>query len=142
MRRTILALSVTLALGIAMGAAATRVLSAQGEGIRRTEILRTDLARLEGKEGHMWVVVIPPGQATGRHYHPGYELIYTMDGTGIMQEEGKPDATIKPGVAFYLRSSSDRAEDVHEAKNTGATPIKLLVVRISDRGQPMVKPVK
>jgi quercetin dioxygenase-like cupin family protein len=142
MRRTILALSVTLALGIAMGVAAGRVLSAQGEGVRRTEILRTDLAGLEGKEGHMWVVVIPPGQATGKHYHPGYEFIYTMDGTGIMQEEGKPDAAIKSGAAFYLRSSSDRAEYVHEAKNTGATPIKLLVVLISDRGQPMVKPVK
>ncbi len=62
----------------------------------------------------MWVVVIPPGQATGKHYHPGYEFIYTMDGTGIMQEEGKSDVAIKPGAAFYLRSSSDRADYVHE----------------------------
>ncbi len=142
MRRTILALSVALTLGIAMGVAVTRVLSAEGERVRRTEILRTDMAGLEGKEGHMWVVVIPPGEATGKHYHPGYEFIYTMDGTGVMQEKGKPDVAIKPGVAFYLRSSSDRAEYVHEAKNTGTTPIKLLVVLISDRGQPMVKPVK
>ena len=142
MRRTILALSLTLALGIAMGVAATRVLNAQGEGVRRTEILRTDLAGLEGKEGHMWVVVIPPGQASGKHYHPGYEFIYTMEGTGIMQEEGKPNVAIKPGVSFYQHSSSDKAEYVHEAKNTGKTPIKFLVVLVSDKGQPMVKPAK
>src|ERR1700694_2532515 len=115
MRRTILSLSLTLILGIAFGVSATRVLSAQGEGVRRTEILKTDLAGLEGKEGHMWVVVIPPGQATGKHYHPGYEFIYTMEGTGVMQEEGKPEVAIKPGVAFYLRSSSEKAEYVHEA---------------------------
>lgn len=142
MRRTILTLSLTLTVGIAMGVAATHVLSAQGEGVRRTEILKTDLAGLEGKEGHMWVVVIPPGQVTGKHYHPGYEFIYTIEGTGVMQEEGKPDVAIKPGVSFYLRSSSDKAEYVHEARNTGRTPIKFLVVLVSDKGQPMVKPVK
>ncbi len=43
MRRTILTLSLMLTLGIAMGVAATRVLSAQGEGVRRIEILKTDL---------------------------------------------------------------------------------------------------
>ena len=142
MRRTILALSVTLALGIAMGVAATHVLSAQGERVRRTEILKTDLEGLEGKEGHLWVVVIPPGQATGKHYHPGYEFIYTMEGTGVMHEEGKPDVAIRPGASFYLRSSSEKAEYVHEAKNTGTTPIKFVVVLISDKGQPMVKLVK
>jgi quercetin dioxygenase-like cupin family protein len=125
-----------------MGVAASRVLSVQGEGVTRTEILTTDLAGLDGKEGHMWVVVIPPGQATGKHYHPGHEFIYTMQGTGVMQEKGKPDVPIKPGVPFYLRSSSDKAEYVHEAKNTGTTPIKFLVVSISDKGQPFVKPVK
>ncbi len=142
MKRSILTLSLTLALGIAMGIAATHVLSAQGESVGRTEILKTDLVGLEGKEGHMWVVVIPPGQATGKHYHPGYEFIYTMEGTGIMQEVGKPDVAIKPGTSFYLRSSFDKAEYVHEAKNTGTTAIKFLVVLISDKGQPMVKPVK
>src|SRR6266540_5489631 len=110
MRRVILALGLMLTLGIAMGVAATHVLSAQGERVRRTEILKTDLEGLERKEGHLWVVVIPPGQATGKHYHPGYEFIYTMDGTGVMQEEGKPDLAIKPGAAFYQRSSSERAE--------------------------------
>ena len=142
MKRTILTLSLTLTLGIAIGITANRVLSAQGESVRRTEILKTDLAGLEGKEGHMWVVVIPPGQATWKHYHPGYEFIYTMEGTGIMQEEGKPDVDIKPGMSFYLRSSSDKAEYVHEAKNTGKTPIKFLVVLVSDKEQPMVKAVK
>ncbi len=137
-----LALTLTLAVGIGMGVATTRVLSAQGERITRTEILTTDLAGLEGKEGHMWVVMIPPGQATGKHYHPGYEFIYTIEGTGVMQEKGKPDVPIKAGVSFYLRSSSDKAEYVHEAKNTGTSPIKFLVVLISDKGQPFVKPVK
>jgi quercetin dioxygenase-like cupin family protein len=88
MRRTILALSATLALGFAMGVTASRVLSAQGEGVRRTEILRTGPAGPEGREGHVWVVVIPAGQATGKHYHPGYESVYTMDGTGSWKRKG------------------------------------------------------
>ncbi len=53
----------------------------------------------------MWVVVIPPGQATGKHYHPGYEFIYTMEGTGVMQEEGKPEVAITPGVGGSGRGS-------------------------------------
>ena len=46
-------------------------------------------------------------------------------------------------ISFYLRSSSDKTEYIHEAINTSNTePIKFLVVLITDKGQPIAKPVK
>ena len=91
----------------------------------------------------MYIATIAPGAATPKHYHPGHEFVYVLEGSGILEEEGKPPLTLKPGVFFYLRSSSEKAEYVHAAKNTSTTdPLKILVVLITEKGQPLAVPVK
>jgi quercetin dioxygenase-like cupin family protein len=66
-----------------------------------------------------------------------------LEGSGVLEEEGKPPFTLKPGAFFYLRSSSAKAEYVHAAKNVSTThPLRILVVLTTEKGQPLAVPVK
>ncbi len=143
MKQRAMLLGLTLFVGFAMGMAATRVLSAQQPSMKRTPILKTDLEGLPGKEGTMFLAEYEPGARSGKHYHPGHEFIYVLEGSGVMEEVGKPPVAMKPGVAFYFLSSPERPSYVHEATNLSNTdPMRLLVVLITDKGQPLAYPAK
>lgn len=51
----------TLAVGIAVGAMGYQVLSVRQAQVTRTEILRTDLAGIAGRDGMMSIPEIAPG---------------------------------------------------------------------------------
>ncbi len=143
MKRRVMLLGLTLFVGFAIGMAATRVLSAQQPSMKRTPILKTELEGLPGKEGTMFLAEYEPGARSGKHYHPGHEFIYVLEGSGVMEEVGKPPVAMRPGVAFYFLSSPERPSYVHEARNLSITdPMRLLVVLITDTGQPLAYPVK
>ncbi|MBI3780710.1 MAG: cupin domain-containing protein [candidate division NC10 bacterium] len=143
MKRAALLLGLTLAVGIAVGMIGTHVLHAQQPSMKRTPIFTTNLEGLPGKEGTMFLAEYEPGARSGKHYHPGHEFIYVMEGSGVMEEVGKLPVDMKPGVAFYFLSSPDKPSYVHEARNLSTTePMKLLVVLITDKGQPLAYPLK
>ncbi len=143
MKQRAMLFGLTLFVGFAMGMAAPRVLSAQQPSMKRTPILKTDLEGLPGKEGTMFLAEYEPGARSGKHYHPGHEFIYVLEGSGVMEEVGKPPVAMKPGVAFYFLSSPERPSYVHEATNLSNTdPMRLLVVLITDKGQPLAYPAK
>ena len=81
MKRTAVMLAVTLAVGIALATFGSRSLNAQQEPLKRTMLLRTDLKGLEGKEGLVLLVELAPGAAAGKHYHPGNEVNYVLEGS-------------------------------------------------------------
>ena len=137
MRRMALMFSFTLAVGIAVGMIGDRVLSAQQEPIKRTVLLKTDLAGMQGKEGVMIHVELAPGGAAGKHYHPGHELVYILEGSGTFEAEGNPPRAVKAGDTLYVTPKL-----IHDVKNTGKTPVKALVVAIAEKGQPLTVPVK
>jgi len=137
MRRTVLMSSVIFAVGIAIGVLGAQVLSAQQEAIKRTVLLKTDLAGIEGKEGVIIRVELAAGAAAGKHYHPGHELVYILQGSGTFEAEGKPPRAVKAGDTLYVTPKL-----IHDVKNTGKTPVKALVVAIAEKGQPLTVPVK
>ena len=138
MRRTAVFLGVTLAVGIAVGAIGARVLSATQGPVTRTVLLETDLAGMEGKEGFMVLAEIVPGAATGNHTHPAHEFAYVLEGEGILEVEGKPPVSLKPGVAIHQPPGQ-----VHNGRNTSATSaLKILAVYIAEKDQPHTAPVK
>jgi len=47
-----------------------QIIGAEQQPIRRTDLLKTYLPEMEGKEMQVWVADIPPGAATGPHFHP------------------------------------------------------------------------
>jgi quercetin dioxygenase-like cupin family protein len=117
----------------------TQVLNAayaQQEPFKRTLLLKTDLQGLEGQEAHVMIVDVAPGARSGKHYHPGPVLAYTLSGSGSWDAEGMPPKPLEPGTALYVPP-----KQVHEDVG-GPSGEKLLAVFIIPKGQPLTVPVK
>jgi quercetin dioxygenase-like cupin family protein len=138
MHRTVIVLTLALIVGIAVGMLGNQVLNAQQEPIKRTVLCKTDLAGIEGKEAVVVLVEIAPGMAVGKHIHPGDELFYILEGSIILEQEGKPPVTLKAGDTGH-----NPAKLPHDAKNISTTaPVKAVVVYIVEKGQPLATAVK
>jgi quercetin dioxygenase-like cupin family protein len=138
MKRPVLILTLTLGLGIALGMVGSNVLNAQQEPIKRTVLVRSDLAGMEGKEAILFLAELAPGAAGGKHYHPGTELFYSLEGAFTHEPEGKPAVTLKQGQAGINPNKG-----VHYIRNASTTePAKILGCMIADKGQPMTVPVR
>ena len=138
MRRTMIILSLTLGLGIVLGALGDRFLSAQQQSVKRTELLKTDLEGMAGKEGVMYIAELAPGATAGKHFHPGPEFAYILDGSLTLEPQGQAPQTFKTGEVFH-----NPGKNVHDAKNASTTaPAKVLVFIVSEKGQPLATPVQ
>lgn len=137
MKRMALMLVLTFAVGIAIGMTGNQVLNAQyaqqQAPLKRTDLLKADLVGMEGKELIVQLVEFAPRGASGKHYHPGHEANYVLEGSQIAEMEGHPPMNRKAGDVNYTP-----AKVVHEGKNASATaPLKLVVFRIHEKGQPV-----
>jgi quercetin dioxygenase-like cupin family protein len=139
MKRKAILLTLVLTLGIAFGVIGSQVISkAQQQPARNIVLQRADLVGIEGKEGLVVLTEIAPGEVGAKHYHSGNQFGYVLDGSMIMDIEGKPPVTYKPGEAYYLLP-----KQVHSAKNvSGTAPVKVLAFAIAEKGQPFNVPVK
>ena len=138
MRRIALVLGLTFAVGIAVGVIGYQVLNAQQVQVKRTELIKTDLAGIPGREGIVWITEIPTGAGSGKHYHPGHNFLYVLEGSVTTVEEGKPPVTYKAGDAFH-----ELPMNVHEGKNASTTgTVKVLVFQAAEKGKPLTVPVK
>ena len=123
----------TLVIGIAPCVTADETANAQQPAITRTELLKTDLAGMEGKEAHMWVAEIAPGAATGKHSHPTPRFVYVIEGSVVLEIEGKSPQTFKAGEGFQ-----EMPDVVHNFRNASTTePAKALGFQIAGKGQPL-----
>lgn len=138
MKRTAVMLAVTLAVGVALATFGSRSLNAQQEPLKRTMLLRTDLKGLDGKEGVLLLVELAPGAAAGKHYHSANEVLYVLEGSGVLEIEGKSPITLQAGTASHIPDGA-----VHNPKNTSTSgPLKLLVFWVAEKGKPLAVPVK
>jgi hypothetical protein len=65
-----------------------------------------------------------------------------LEGHGSMQEVGKSTVEMKPGVSIYFKSDPKKPAYVHEGVNVSQSEgMKLLVVLITEKGQPHAYPV-
>ena len=117
-------------LSIALAAAA------QQPTFKRTELQRGDLSA-PGREVVQAIAEIPPGVAAGRHTHPGEEVGYVLEGTVLVEIDGKPAATLKAGQAFIIPAGA-----IHNATNKSGAGAKVLATYIIEKGKPVATPVK
>ena len=66
------------------------------------EMLRAPITVSDGLEVIISDVVIPPNASVPRHYHPGEEFIYVLEGSAIHVEEGQPDRELKAGDTYVI----------------------------------------
>jgi quercetin dioxygenase-like cupin family protein len=126
-------IALAVAGGMGSGAAV-----AQQQSEKRTVLLQTDLVGTEGYELRMWRTDIGPGVAGAKHYHPGTECIYVLQGQMDLEKVGQETIHLKPGEAHCVPPKT-----VLIPRNASSTePYQSLVVMIAPKGQPIAVPVK
>ena len=118
------------------GASALDAASAPRTGTKRTELQRHDLGT-PGREVVQVRVDLDPGVAFGRHWHPGEEIVYVLEGALEYQIDGKPAVTLRAGDVLFIP-----ARAIHAAKNVGTVAGTELATYIVQKGKPLVVPVQ
>ena len=127
-------LMIAVLAGAGLGAGIDRYAFAQQSGIKRTELLRTDAPSTPGYEVVMAVAEIAPGVSAGRHRHNGIEVGYVLQGSVELAHDGVPTRSLHAGEAFKNEAG------VHDAKNIGKGPVRILAVYIVEKGKPLAEP--
>jgi quercetin dioxygenase-like cupin family protein len=105
---------------------------------QRTVLSRTDLSDTPDKEGVMLSVVIPPGLSGAKHFHPGDEFLYVVEGALTIEIDGKAPVSLMPGQTIHIPGKA-----IHRALNPNANaPARVLTFGVFQKGQPDTTPVK
>jgi quercetin dioxygenase-like cupin family protein len=110
---------------------------AMAQGVKRTVLQRVDVTGSEAKECVFASAEIAPGANVGKHFHPGFEVAYVAQGEIDLLVDGEPTQHLKTGDSYRID-----ARKPHDAKNTGTTPVKVVVSYVVEKGQPLATPVK
>ena len=112
---------------------------AQDQPIKRTELIRADVADVAGKETVIYIADVMPGAEGARHTHYGDEFVYILEGSLIVTPDGKAPITLKQGETAHLAP----ADGIHAAKNGSTSePAKVLIVLVVEKGKPLSAPAK
>jgi quercetin dioxygenase-like cupin family protein len=107
--------------------------TAQAPPVKRTELQRVDVMEMEGREGVMYIAEFAPGGVAPRHFHPGPEYLYILEGTLVLEPDGHSPVTLKKG-----ESGHQHAKGVHSAHNPSQSEqTRVLVFLISEKGEPL-----
>jgi quercetin dioxygenase-like cupin family protein len=127
----------TIAFLVLLGSAAPQAQQAplQPSPVKRTILQKTDVPGTN-LELIYATVEIAPGFKAGRHSHPGVVMAQVVEGEFWFAPDGQSDKILKVGETLTI---PDRA--VH---NEGATDkgVKINVVYVVEKGQPLVSPAK
>lgn len=102
-------------------------------------LLSKNLVGLPDKEIFMVAVEYPPGGSTPAHTHDAQAMVYVLEGSIVMQVQGKPPVTLSPGQTWY-----EGPDDVHVVSRNASdsAPAKYLVFIVKEKGAPLLTPVR
>jgi quercetin dioxygenase-like cupin family protein len=109
--------------------------SAQQSGFKRTLLQQSKLS-VPGHEAVTAVAEFQPGGTVGRHTHPGEEIGYILEGSILLEQEGKPPVTLGPGQTFFIPAGT-----VHNATNKTSSVARVLANYVVESGKPLASPV-
>jgi quercetin dioxygenase-like cupin family protein len=104
----------------------------QVPGLTRTELQQHDLS-VPGREVIQNRVDIDPDAPAIRHWHPGEEIIYVLEGTLGYEIDGEPPRTVNAGEALTVP-----AERVHAVRNAGDGNAAELATYVVEKGKPLL----
>lgn len=135
------------ALGLAVGGVSPYALAddaaraedapaASAAELKLETLLRAELEGVEGTEVIVSRVTVPPNTALPKHWHPGEEFAYVLEGSAALWLEGEEHPPSRAGSVVRIP-----LKKVHTAiaGDEGAT---FLVFRVHERGQPERVPVE
>src|SRR4029453_9504984 len=101
------------ALMIIFGNFPVTIAAAQDQPIKRTELHRSDLADVVGKEAVIYIAEVMPKAEGGRHTHYGDEYVYVLEGTLVITPDGRQPITLRKGDVAHMAPK----DGVHAARN-------------------------
>jgi quercetin dioxygenase-like cupin family protein len=116
-------------------AAVVAGLGAQQTGFKRTVLQQSPLS-VPGREAVTALAEFQPGATVGQHTHPGEEIGYILEGTIVLEQDGKPSVTLGAGKTFFIPAGT-----VHNATNKTSSPARVLANYIVETGKPVATPV-
>ena len=108
----------------------------QQAGFKRTLLQQHDIS-VPGREAITAVGEFQPGASPGRHTHPGEEISYVLEGSVMLEQEGKPNVAVHAGEAFLIPAGI-----VHNATNNGTVVARIVTTYIVEKGKPLATPAK
>jgi quercetin dioxygenase-like cupin family protein len=129
MRRTSVVAAAAL---VVLGVLALHAQSAKQAGTRRTELQRHDLG-ITGREVVQARIELDPGVVFGKHWHPGEEIVYVLEGSLVYELEGRQPIRVDAGGVLFIPRRT-----VHSAKNVGRVVGAELATYVVDKGKPLV----
>jgi quercetin dioxygenase-like cupin family protein len=129
-------------IGFAAGASFCVVVSlwavrapAQMSGFVAKPLLQSTLEGDENKDATMLAITIAPGGSSGRHTHPGDCYGTVFEGTVELRVDGREPRRVSPGEAWHNPRGA-----VHELRNVGDTPVRVVNTLVVDKGKPRMQP--
>lgn len=130
------AIVVAVVLGALAVGVGVRALQTPQPTFTRTMLQDQDLS-IKDRHGVMSRSEFQPGASSGRHTHPGEEFGYVLEGALELTIEGKPPQRLKAGDFIFMPAGT-----IHDAKNVGTGPLKVLSTYVLEKGKPLATPVK
>ena len=95
---------------------------------------------LDGWQMTATEVTYPPGEASGRHRHPGFVAGYVLEGQYRFGVDGAPDNVLAAGQMFF--ESFDKPGEVHAVSGNASqtAPCRILAVVFTKKGDPVSIP--
>jgi quercetin dioxygenase-like cupin family protein len=111
-------------------------LSAQAPGFKITPLLQSTFGDDTRKDAVVLTVEIAPGGSTGRHTHPGDCYGTVVEGLVELHVEGREARWVSVGEAYHNPRGT-----IHEFRNIGEKPVRLVNTMVVDKGQPRLQPM-
>jgi quercetin dioxygenase-like cupin family protein len=114
-------------------------ITGKAQATQNSTVFVHDLPNLTMEDWQVTVsqLTLPPGNVGTAHRHPGFVLVYVLEGEVVAKISGSPEATYGPGQMFYEYPGS-----THEvSRNASATkPAKFLAFIFAKKGLPLTGP--
>jgi len=112
---------------------------AQAKKAGRGPVFQHDLPNIMLEDWQVTVSEIneAPGQVGQAHRHPGFVLVYVLEGAVVAKISGQPETTYSAGQMFYEPPGS-----THEVSRNAsdAKPAKFLAFIFAKKGLPLTTP--
>ena len=106
-------------------------------GLTQSNMMREAMARFPGMDAVMFNGNFAPGGMSGRHRHPGPEMLHVIEGRGVLLQDGREPIQLEPGTTVYSEPPEGEASFIHEVRNSSETePLKTFVVVLVEKGMP------
>ncbi len=138
MKRTIVAVSLTVAAAIALGSFAIQSVGAAEKEYKSTAkvtaLIQEALPGVAGKKVIIKQFELPPGHVGGKHFHPGPVYVYVVEGALTIETEGGGTQTVSAGGLY-----KEPLGQTMQARNLSTNDwTKIVVFQVGDEGKPMM----